>query len=163
MRTYLLALRAAGCLAAVATAAGCTAGRGTGPVAQPATVSVTSSPRQVMASTPAATITAPAGGPGRLVLTVTDSGRTITLRAGQAVEVALTPGQSWRLPQAVNGALRRSQASGGYPGSRPARAIFTAARPGTSGISSVTDARCLHASPRCEIPQRLWQVTVIIR
>ena len=58
----------------------------------------------------------------------------------------------------------RVSASGGYPSSLPARAVFKAVRPGTAKLTSWTDAKCLHLPEpqRCLPPQQLWQVTVII-
>jgi hypothetical protein len=73
---------------------------------------------------------------------------------------------SWDKPLAAGpeaSALRRISASGGYPSSAPARAIFLAVRPGTALLRSITDAPCLHAKPQCEIAQQVWQVTVIVK
>ncbi len=71
-------------------------------------------------------------------------------------------GQPWDPPLASGDALTQVGASGGYPSALPARAVFQAVRPGTAGLTSMTDAKCLHSSPRCSIPQRAWQVTVIV-
>lgn len=110
--------------------------------------------------------TAPAGRilSHRRALTVADNGATVRLRVGQPVVVALAGrGLVWDVPKASGDAVRRISASGGYPTSRPARAIFGAVRPGQSSLTSVTDAQCLHSRPGCEIPQRLWHVLIIVR
>src|SRR6266496_1536973 len=110
--------------------------------------------------------TAPAGRilSHRRALTVADNGATVRLRVGQSVVVALAGrGLVWDVPKASGDAVRRISASGGYPTSRPARAIFGAVRPGQSSLTSVTDAQCLHSRPGCEIPQRLWHVLIIVR
>jgi hypothetical protein len=102
-------------------------------------------------------------GPHTLVLRVSDDGKTIHMRVGQLVIVDLSSkGLMWDRPTASGQALRRISASGGYPTTRPARAEFRAVRPGKAGVSSVTDAKCLHAKPRCEIAQRLWHVAIIV-
>jgi hypothetical protein len=99
----------------------------------------------------------------RRTLTVADDGATVRLRVGQVVAVALVPdGGTWDAPRASGDAVRRASSSGGYPSLRPARAIFRALRTGQSVITSLTDAQCLHSQPSCEIPQRLWQVLVIV-
>lgn len=146
MRARVIALSMAGCLA---VAAGCGQSR----------------PPASADTHPTSSVT-PAGTPGsrHQQLTAADNGRTIRLTAGQAVDVVLaTPGVMWDRPRALTSALRRSQASGGYPADAPARATFVAVHRGTSVIVSASDARCLHARPRCLIPQRLWRVTVVIR
>jgi len=102
--------------------------------------------------------------PHPLTLTVADNGLTVRLRVGQAVVVLLASGgPMWDRPTASASALRVGQASGGYPTTMPARATFRAVRRGVSTITSVSDARRLHARPRCEIPQRLWRVVIIVR
>jgi len=121
----------------------------------------------VSAPAPAHRRTIMAGARRTVTLTARDNGATVLLSTGQAVRVSLAGDGiiSWHrpaVPAAKSGVLRRVSASGGYPGRRPARATFRAVRPGTALISSITDARCLHASPPCEIAQRLWQVTVIV-
>ena len=110
--------------------------------------------------------TGPPGPPvtSRGILTVADSGTTIRLRSGQEVTVLLGPGgmMMWGRPAAVGSAVIRVSASGGYPSSLPARGVFRAVAPGTAHLTAATDAKCLHTTPRCMIPQRLWQVTVIV-
>jgi hypothetical protein len=99
----------------------------------------------------------------RRMLTVPDNGVTVLLRVGQSVVVVLASAGLMRdVPKAL-GSVRRSRASGGYPTSRPARAVFRAVRRGTSWLTSVTDAKCLHSRPRCEMPQRLWRVLIVVR
>jgi hypothetical protein len=104
---------------------------------------------------------------GRNLLTETDSGITIVLQAGQEVTVVLGPAgltMPWDQPVAQGGAVVRVSASGGYPSSLPARAVFRAVSPGTAHLTSLTDIKCLHlpAAQRCLPPQQVWQVTVIV-
>ena len=69
----------------------------------------------------------------------------------------------WDQPAAQGGAVARVTATGGYPTSAPARAVFKAVRPGTARLTSATDAKCLHLpAARCMLPQRIWEVTVIV-
>jgi hypothetical protein len=98
-----------------------------------------------------------------VTLTAADSGAVVRLRIGQQVTVVLAPDvEQWHLPAASGTALRLVSASGGFPGHQPARAVFRAVSPGTALLSSTSDAACLHAHPRCMIPQRVWQATVIV-
>lgn len=96
------------------------------------------------------------------VLTVADDGITISMLTGQQVTVVLEPGGQWHRPATSSGALVLVSASGGYPTTMPASAVFRAVRPGTALMTSATDAACLHAKPPCAIPQRGWRVTVIV-
>ena len=87
------------------------------------------------------------------------------LPLGHEVTVALGPPamiMSWDQPVAQGTAVALVSASGGYPASLPARAVFRAVRAGTARLTSVTDAKCLHLEPRCLPPQRIWEVTVIV-
>lgn len=104
------------------------------------------------------------GRSGHVTLTEADNGVTVLLRFGQSITVVLGGHGStlWHQPLAAGGILRRTSASGGFPRSMPARASFRAVQTGTTAISSITDAACLHARPSCEIAQRLWTVTVIV-
>ena len=97
------------------------------------------------------------------VLTVADNGATIRLSAGQSVTVVLSPhALSWHVPAVTGTAVRRTSASGGYPGRAPAQATFRAERPGRAILSAVDDAACLHRQPACMVPQQLWRVVIIV-
>jgi hypothetical protein len=105
-----------------------------------------------------------AGRTGHLTLTEADNGATVVLTDGQSASVVLGGGQlAWDRPRVTGAALRLVSASGGYPGGMPARATVRAVQAGTATISSISDAACLHAVPACEIAQRGWLVTVIVR
>ncbi len=104
---------------------------------------------------------------GRSILTKADSGITIQLPVGQKVTVVLESSSVmmlWGQPAAQGGAAVRVSASGGYPSSLPARAVFKAVRPGTAQLTSWTDAKCLHLPEpqKCLPAQQLWQVRVIV-
>ena len=103
----------------------------------------------------------------RKLLTQADSGLTILLPAGREIAIVLGPSgmiMPWDPPVALGGVVIRVSASGGYPSSLAARAVFKAVRPGTAQLTSWTDARCLHLpeAQRCLPPQQVWQVTVIV-
>lgn len=104
----------------------------------------------------------PSGASG--TLTVADNGATVRLSTGQSLTVTLGPhsGLSWHVPAATGAAVRRTSASGGYPGDRPARATFLAVRAGRSVLAAVDDTACLHAQPACLLLQQSWQVVVIV-
>ena len=108
------------------------------------------------------------GHSGQVTLTTADDGATVVVVPGQMITVVLA-GQGmlrWnppRLAGSVPGALRQLSASGGYPSDAPARTSYRAIQAGTAEIISGTNAPCLHAHPPCEIAQRLWRVTVVVR
>lgn len=105
--------------------------------------------------------TAPPSLTGPVTLTGADSGAVVNLRVGQQVTVVLAPAfMAWHVPSATGAVLRRVSASGGYPGRQPARAVFLAVAPGTAVLSAESDTACLHAHPRCMVPQQLWQATI---
>lgn len=121
--------------------------------------------RQATASHPAAsaanTATPQARTPGPL--TAASNGTTVRLFRGQSVSVMLRgTALSWHVPAATGRAVRRTSASGGYPGHQPARATFLATWPGRAVLSSVNDTACLHARPSCAIAQRSWRVVVLV-
>jgi hypothetical protein len=125
-------------------------------------------------ASPAGTATVPASpGPtqptpqpsisGSAVLTVTSNGTVVRLATGQSVTVILRRSAlSWHIPAVTGAAVRRTSASGGYPGSAPAQATFQAVRPGHAILSAADDAACLHSQPACMMPQQLWRVEVIV-
>jgi hypothetical protein len=108
------------------------------------------------------------GRSGQVTVTTWDDGATVVVVPGQVITVVLG-GQGmlrWNRPRlagSVPGVLRQLSASGGYPSTAPARASYRAVRAGTADIFSGTNARCLHTHPRCEIAQRLWRVSVVVR
>jgi hypothetical protein len=158
--TVVIGLTGAGLIAcgtdSVATAGspGTTASAGSGTAAPGVVVTVPANPA-----------TSPPVPPRRHgLLTVADDGVSVRLRPGQEVTVVLAlGGLMWDIPRASGAAARRISGSGGYPGFRPAVAVFRAVQPGRSWLTSFTDARCLHVQPKCEIPQRLWHALVIVR
>jgi hypothetical protein len=113
------------------------------------------------AGSTASAATSPAHAP--VPLTVLSNGRTVRLFRGQSVTVVLRrAGLSWHVPAATGRAVRRTSASGGYPGRQPARATFLAASPGRAILSSVDDIACLHAQPSCAVAQLSWRVVVFV-
>ena len=105
---------------------------------------------------------------GQVTVTTSDDGATVVVVPGRVITVVLA-GQGmlrWNQPRlagSVPGVLRQLSASGGYPAKAPAQASYRAVRAGTAEIISGTNARCLHTHPPCEIAQRLWRVTVVVR
>ena len=120
--------------------------------------------RQATASHPASaanTATPPAGTP--VSLTVASNGTTVRVFRRQSVSVVLRGTVlSWHVPAVAGRALRRTTASGGYPGRQPARATFLANWPGRAVLSSVNDTACLHTTPACAVAQRSWRVVVYV-
>ncbi|HUZ54576.1 MAG TPA: hypothetical protein VMU94_18880 [Streptosporangiaceae bacterium] len=78
-------------------------------------------------------------------MTEADSGRTIHLHIGQRLRVVLGGrGEQWHRPASPGPSLHLAAASGGYPSSRPADAVFIAARAGTA---SLVPLEALRAEP----------------
>lgn len=150
-------------LAGVVAGCGTQAAAGHGTASSPASASASASAVSVTQTPqPSAAGTSPAPG-GSGVLTVADNGRTIRVAAGHSVTVVLgRNGLAWHIPAASSTVLRRTSASGGYPGRAPARATFLAVRPGRAQLSAADDAACLHAQPACMLPQRAWVVSVVV-
>lgn len=114
-----------------------------------------------MRTPPSAPGPAPAG--GEVTVTEADSGRTVHLHVGQRLRIVLGGrGEQWHRPASPGPVMRLAAASGGYPSGRPATAVFAAVQEGTASVTSVTDHPCLHAQPPCMIPQRAWEVRVLI-
>jgi hypothetical protein len=131
---------------------------GTASAAPPVTVVVTGPPTNPGLPSPR-----PKRLTGPVTLTAADNGAVVYLHSGQQVTVVLAPEfEQWHLPAVSGTALRQVSASGGFPGKQPARAVFVAVASGTAQLSSTSDAACLHAHPRCMIPQQVWQATVIV-
>ena len=142
-----------------ATAAGATAtpaGAGTAGGGTATPVPAASSPSPTGLPTAGAVI--PAG-----PVTQADNGKTFLLTVGQEITVVLAASpMAWDQPTARGSALTSVSASGGYPGTTPARAVFRAVSPGTAQVTSATDMQCLHATPRCLPPQQIWSITVVV-
>jgi hypothetical protein len=100
---------------------------------------------------------------GEVTVTEADSGKTVHLHIGQRLRVVLGGhGEQWHRPASPGPFLRLAAASGGYPSSRPANAVFLAVQTGTASVTSLTDHPCLHTQPPCMIAQRVWGVRVLI-
>jgi hypothetical protein len=92
----------------------------------------------------------------------TASNQTVRLHVGDRLKVHL--GTAYRRPHSSRPrVLQRLRYSGGYPTGDDARATFKAVAAGHADVSSMTDAPCLHTTPRCEIAQQLWVVHVVVK
>jgi hypothetical protein len=131
---------------------------GSGGSASPAHTSGSGGPVGPGGGTPSQPASRPAS------LTTADNGVTVRLTTGQSIAVTLAPTSpfSWHLPAAAGSIVHRTDASGGYPGRRPARATFQAVRPGQVALSAIDDIQCLHARHPCMLPQRSWHVVIIV-
>jgi hypothetical protein len=115
------------------------------------------------ASVPASSRPASPRPPAGTSLTLADNGAAVRVSTGQTVTVVLGHGAlTWHVPVAIGTAVRRTSASGGYPGKTPARAAFRAEQPGRAVLTSVDDLACLHSHPACMVAQQSWRVTVIV-
>jgi len=129
------------------------------------TVAACGTGRQASAGHPAdgAASTATSQARPPVSLTAVRNGTTVRLFRGQSVSVVLgDTALSWHVPVATGRSVRRTDASGGYPGHQPARATFVATWPGRAVLSSFDDIACLHTKPACAIAQRAWRVVVVV-
>jgi hypothetical protein len=97
---------------------------------------------------------------GSRTLVESDSGAKIKLKVGDLAKVSLP--SEYDPPTAQGDVLTRVSSTGGYPTGQRLEATFRAAHTGRADITSSTDYACLHTSPMCMIPQRLWIVHVIV-
>jgi hypothetical protein len=97
---------------------------------------------------------------GSRTLVESDSGATIRLKVGEIVKVSLP--SEYDKPNAQSDVISRVSSTGGYPTGKPLDATFRAERVGRTDMTSTTDYACLHAQPRCMLPQREWIVHVIV-
>ncbi|RGA05294.1 hypothetical protein DI270_008755 [Microbispora triticiradicis] len=129
--------------------------------AQPAGCAATTSGTHVTGTGPAPTAScvddAITGEPS-VTLTEADNGKTITLRIGQTLGISLPA--AYR-PTAVSApALVKALTRGGYPTDQPLFEVYRTGTAGSADVSTMTDYACLHTTPRCALPQRLWRVHV---
>ncbi|GAA4194693.1 hypothetical protein [Microbispora amethystogenes] len=93
-----------------------------------------------------------------VTLTEADAGKTITLRVGQTLGISLPA--AYR-PTVVRGpALVKALTRGGYPTDQPLFEVYRTGTAGSADVSTATDYACLHTTPRCALPQKLWQVHI---
>ena len=100
---------------------------------------------------------------GTMTVSEADTGRAVTLSAGQLLRVQLRSG-TWDPPQSSLAAVVAPRSStGGYPSSRPVDASFAAVAAGRADVSAQSDADCFHARPRCLMAVRQWQLHILVR
>jgi hypothetical protein len=98
----------------------------------------------------------PPGGPD-VTVDESSSQSTVTLVVGQTLGVSL--GAEY-LPPTAGAVLTKLSGSGGYPTGQPLSALYRAAAPGTTDLTTRSDYACLHTTPPCALPIRLWTVHV---
>jgi hypothetical protein len=95
-----------------------------------------------------------------ITVTEADNQRTVVLTVGQTLRVTLPA--NYHPTTASNSGLVRISSSGGFPTGQPLDELYRAATQGSVDLSTLTDDPCLHTTPRCAIPQKLWTVHVTI-
>jgi hypothetical protein len=108
------------------------------------------------ATTP--TSSPPPGGPD-VSVGADDDQRTVTLVVGQTLGVSL--GAEYRTPT-TGAALTQVSATGGYPTGQPLAVLYRAVAPGQVDVTTHSDYACLHATPPCAVPIRLWTLHVTV-
>ncbi|HET9079748.1 MAG TPA: hypothetical protein VFO01_04435 [Trebonia sp.] len=159
----MLRLRMAAAAALALVVAGCGTAAGTGNAASPSRGTIGPPVQRSLPVPPPSSPPATRAGGG--VLTVADTGATVTLAAGQRLTIELAPGAgvyAWHGPRLAGDGLRLLSVTGGYPSRGLMRAALLATGPGTTVVSSFSDMPCLHEHPSCLVAQRRWTVTVVV-
>ena len=100
----------------------------------------------------------PQQGGAAVTLTEVDNSTTVTILIGQSVGISLGP--DFRPTTVTGPALLRESTSGGYPTGLPLAELYRAHDVGSVDVSTTTDYACLHTTPRCALPVKLWRVHV---
>jgi len=110
-------------------------------------------------STPPVTTTPPAG--ADVTVTQADNLRTVTLRVGQTLAVALGP---YFVPPTLSstGVVVQRDVTGGYPTGQPLLARYLATAAGQTDVSSFTDDPCNHLPMPCPSPSIRWTVHIVV-
>ncbi len=109
-------------------------------------------------ATPGGDETMPEATPGDSVtVTLNDNGKTVHVKQGDRVLVALGEDYTWELEISDQTVLSRVM---GMMLIRGAQGLFDAAQPGQSVISAKGDPTCLTAEPACALPSIEFKVTV---
>jgi hypothetical protein len=105
------------------------------------------------------TSSAPPGGPD-VTVGPADDQRSITLVAGQTLGVSL--GAEYRTPTVGGAALEQLSTTGGYPTGQPLDARYRAVAAGQVDLTTQSDYPCLHTTPPCAVPIKLWTLHVTV-
>lgn len=104
--------------------------------------------------------------PGVLALGPGDAGRSISVGAGTQIHVTLTNAvdlYQWSQVSSSNTAVVMPQPAPPAMITRgTAIAWFVTTSAGTATLSATDDPTCATSLPPCEIPSKLWQVTIIV-
>ena len=92
-------------------------------------------------------------------LTNGDNGSTTRVPVSAAVDVTLTPdaGYHYSQPESSDPTVLRAATSSESLGT--VIALFRAVQAGTAVVTAAEDPNCL---PRCGLPSRLWEATVVV-
>jgi hypothetical protein len=101
----------------------------------------------------------PAGTPD-VAVDETANQTTVTLSVGQTLGVSL--GAEFLTPAVSGSALTAVSATGGYPSGQPLAALYRAVSTGSADLTTHSDSACLHATPPCTVPVRLWTLHVTV-
>jgi hypothetical protein len=101
-------------------------------------------------------------GPGTVVVTSADDGKSYVLPRGDHLVVQLqSNGDIWTEPASSNGSVL-PRTSGGIRDDGSAYGTFAAAAGGTADVTSTGDLPCRKATPPCMAPSRLFKVSVTV-
>jgi len=95
---------------------------------------------------------------GTHVLTLADANSTVSVAAGDTIQLKLGGGFDWRLTVSDSTVLQAS------PGPLPAdvQGSWVASRPGQATIAGQGDPLCRRSVPTCGAPSRVFSVTIVV-
>jgi hypothetical protein len=96
-----------------------------------------------------------------VTLTQADNTRSVSLHVGDLLVVNL-PSMYQPPKLSTPGALVQRDVTGGYPTGQSLVARYTAAAPGRTDLSTITDNACLHQPTPCPSPRVPWTVHVTV-
>jgi hypothetical protein len=121
----------------------------------------TQTPQPVSTSTGTPAAGAPAGSADQgLNVTLADDSKTITLKVGQRFLLDLGSDLDWT-PTVANPAIVSRVI--GITVIRGAQGVYEALAPGTTTLSANGSPACRQTKPACAMPNRLFQVTIVVQ
>ena len=135
--------------------------RATSTVASEPTDQVTATPTQPstapVTDTPVVTPTEQPFGP---TITLSDTGKTVTLTLGERFVLQLGDTFIWSV--SIDNPTIISRVPGVLP-IRGSQGLFETLKPGQTMLHATGDPACRQAKPQCELPSQLFQVTVVVQ
>jgi predicted secreted protein len=111
-------------------------------------------------STPEIPVVSPTAAADQNVVTLADSGKTITLKVGENFLLKLGNDYTWNINVSDESVISRVKNVMVILG---AQGIYDALKPGTAVLSATGDPQCRQATPACAAPSIQFSVTVVVQ